>query len=334
MPASKLLIDGLGRRITYLRVSVTDRCDLRCTYCMPERTAFAPKGNLLDFEELDRLCALFVGRGVRKLRITGGEPLIRRGVIDFIGGLSRHLRSGALDELTLTTNGTQLAQNADALARAGVKRINVSLDTLDRDTFKRISRRDRLLQVLEGIAEARAAGLSVKINTVALRRDNAVELPEIIRWAHANSMDLTLIETMPVGEIEEDRTDQFMPLTQVRRELERVWTLEDEARTTGGPARYARVRETGGRIGFITPITNVFCATCNRVRLTCSGQLFLCLGRDDKIDFREALRSGCTDADLEAMLNDGISQKPAAHDFRITARGTPAVERHMSVTGG
>lgn len=334
MLASEPLIDGLGRRITYLRVSVTDRCDLRCTYCMPERSAFAPRRTLLDFDELDRLCALFVGRGMRKLRITGGEPLIRRGVIDFISGLSRHIRSGALDELTLTTNGTQLAQHADALAHAGVKRINVSLDTLDRDTFTRISRRDRLPQVLEGIAAAGDAGLSIKINTVALRRDNAEEIPEIIRWAHANGMDLTLIETMPLGEIEEDRTDQFLPLTHVRHELERIWTLDDEPHTTGGPARYARVRETGGRVGFITPITNVFCATCNRVRLTCTGQLFLCLGRDDKIDFREALRAACTEADLEAMLNAGIRAKPAAHDFRIAPRTTPAVERHMSVTGG
>jgi cyclic pyranopterin phosphate synthase len=334
MLASRPLIDGLGRRITYLRVSVTDRCDLRCTYCMPERAAFAPKGNLLDFDELDRLCTLFVARGVRKLRITGGEPLIRRGVIDFIRGLGRHLRSGALDELTLTTNGTQLAPNADALAHAGVKRINVSLDTLDRSTFTRICRRDRLPDVFDGISAARAAGLSVKINTVALRRDNAAEIPAIIRWAHANGMDLTLIETMPLGDIDEDRTDQFLPLTQVRRELERVWTLDDEARTTGGPARYARVRETGGSIGFITPITNVFCATCNRVRLTCTGQLFLCLGRDEKIDFREALRAGSAHADLEAMLDDCINRKPAAHDFRIVARGAPAVERHMSVTGG
>lgn len=334
MLASKPLIDGLGRRITYLRVSVTDRCDLRCTYCMPERLGFASKSTLLDFDELDRLCALFVARGVRKLRITGGEPLIRRGVVDFIEGLSRHLRSGALEELTLTTNGTQLAQHADALARAGVKRVNVSLDTLDRATFARISRRDRLLQVLEGIAAARSAGLSVKINTVALKRDNAAEIPDLIRWAHAGSMDLTLIETMPLGEIEEDRTDQFLPLTQVRTELERIWTLDDETRTTGGPARYARVRETGGRVGFITPITNVFCATCNRVRLTCTGQLFLCLGREANVDFREALRSGASGADLEAILDSCMAKKPAAHDFQIEARRAPAVERHMSVTGG
>jgi cyclic pyranopterin phosphate synthase len=334
MRASKPLIDGLGRRITYLRVSVTDRCDLRCAYCMPERVTFAPKSNLLDFEELDRLCALFVARGVRKLRITGGEPLVRRGVVDFVSGLSRHLHSGALAELTLTTNATRLAEHAGALARAGVRRINVSLDTLDRNTFARISRRDRLPQVLEGIAAARAAGLAVKINTVALTRDNAAEIPEIIRWAHGNGMDLTLIETMPLGEIEEDRTDQFLPLTQVRRGLDRVWTLEEEAHTTGGPARYVRVRETGGRLGFITPITNVFCATCNRVRLTCTGQLFLCLGRDAGIDFREPLRSGCTDPELEALLDDCIDRKPEAHDFQIAPRSAPAVARHMSVTGG
>jgi cyclic pyranopterin phosphate synthase len=334
MQAYKPLIDGLGRRISYLRVSVTDRCDLRCTYCMNERMAFTPKADLLGFDELDRLCAVFVSRGVRKLRITGGEPLIRRGIVEFISGLSRHLRGGALDEVTLTTNGTQLAGNAEALARAGVRRINVSLDTLDRDTFARISRRDRLPQVLDGIAAARAAGLSVKINTVALRRDNAADIPDLIRWAHAQAMDLTLIETMPLGEIEEDRTDQFLPLTQVRRELERLWTLEEDARTTGGPARYVRVRETGGRIGFITPITNVFCATCNRVRLTCTGQLFLCLGRDAHIDLREALRAGASEADIEATLDAGMTNKPAAHDFQIVPRAAPAVERHMSVTGG
>jgi cyclic pyranopterin phosphate synthase len=334
MQASKPLIDGLDRRITYLRVSVTDRCDLRCTYCMNERTAFTPKADLLGFDELDRLCALFVARGVRKLRITGGEPLIRRGVLDFLRDLSRHLRTGALDELTLTTNATQLAEHAEALARCGVKRINVSLDTLDRDRFARISRRDRLPQVLDGIASAQAAGLAVKINTVALKRDNADEIPDLIRWAHARGMDLTLIETMPLGEIEEDRTDQFLSLGHVRRDLQRIWTLDDEPRTTGGPARYARIRETRGRIGFITPISNVFCATCNRVRLTCTGQLYLCLGRDAKIDLRALLRAGANDADIDAALDAGIAHKPAAHDFQIFPRARPAVERHMSVTGG
>ena len=333
MVASEPLIDGFGRRITYLRVSVTDRCDLRCTYCMSERMRFAPRDALLTLEELDRLCSLFVERGVRKLRITGGEPLVRHDTIDLIRSLSRHRGGGGLDEITLTTNGTQLAKYAQDLAAAGVRRINVSLDTLDRETFARITRRDRLPQVLEGMIAARAAGLHVKINTVALRGDNAGDIPDIIRWAHGLGMDMTLIETMPLGDIDQDRTDQYISLGDVRAKLERIWTLRDEPATTGGPARTVRVEETGGRLGFITPISNVFCATCNRVRLTCTGQLFLCLGRDESVDFASLLRSGADDRTLSAAIDTAIARKPAAHDFRIEPRFR-AVERHMSVTGG
>ena len=333
MQAFDPLIDGFGRRITYLRVSVTDRCDLRCTYCMSERMAFAPRADLLTLEELDRLCSLFIGRGVRKLRLTGGEPLMRKGLTDLIASLSRHLRSGALDEITLTTNGTQIAQHAQKLADAGVNRINVSLDSLDRETFARIARRDRLGQVLDGIAAARKVGLKVKINTVALKRDNAHDIPNMIRWAHAQGMDMTLIETMPLGEIEEDRTDQYAPLSEIRRDLEARWTLTDEPFSTGGPSRYVRVRETGGRLGFITPITNAFCASCNRVRLTCTGRLYLCLGRDASIDLASLLRRGASDEEFDAAIDGAVARKPAAHDFRIE-RGHRALDRHMSVTGG
>ena len=333
MQAFDPLIDGFGRRITYLRVSVTDRCDLRCTYCMSERMTFAPHADLLTLDELDRMCSLFIRRGVRKLRLTGGEPLMRKGLADLIANLSRHLRSSALDEITLTTNGTQIARHAKALADAGVKRINVSLDSLDRETFARIARRDRLGQVLHGIAAAREVGLKVKINTVALKRDNAHDIANMILWAHAQGMDMTLIETMPLGEIEEDRTDQYLPLSEIRRDLEARWTLIDEPFSTGGPSRYVRVRETGGRLGFITPITNTFCAACNRVRLTCAGRLYLCLGHDTSIDLASLLRGGASDEELNAAIDGAVERKPAAHDFRIE-RGHRALDRHMSVTGG
>ncbi|MGE0827994.1 MAG: GTP 3',8-cyclase MoaA [Hyphomonadaceae bacterium] len=329
------LMDGFGRTISYVRISVTDRCDLRCAYCMRERTTFSPKAELLTFEELDRLCALFVQRGVRRLRITGGEPLVRRGILDFMAGLSRHLRTGALDELTLTTNGVQLAGAATALANMGVKRVNVSLDTLDRAVFARITRRDRLADVLEGIAAARAAGLKVKINTVALKQDNAREIPDLIRWAHAGGMDIALIETMPMGDIEEDRTAQFLSLADVRRDLESYWSLTDTDDAPGaGPARYAHVRETGGKVGFITPMSHNFCATCNRVRLTCFGRLYMCLGQDDSVDFRTPLREGADDSALAHVLERALSLKPKAHDFVIAPRAAPAVARTMSVTGG
>ncbi len=328
------LRDSFGRAITYLRVSVTDRCDLRCVYCMPERMQFLPKAEVLTLEELDRLCAAFIARGVRKLRLTGGEPLVRRGVMDFVCGLGRHLRAGALDELTLTTNGVALAQHAEALYAAGMRRVNVSVDSLDRATFARIARRDKLEAVLEGIDAARAAGLAVKINTVALKHDNARELPSIIQWAHERGMDITLIEAMPMGEIDAARASQFLSLRDVRAELESYWTLRDTPERTGGPARYARIVETGGRIGFITPLSHNFCEACNRVRLTCTGVLYTCLGREESTDFRPLLRNACSEADLHAAIDGAIAAKPKGHDFAVERLHTPASPRRMSVTGG
>ncbi|HEX3809291.1 MAG TPA: GTP 3',8-cyclase MoaA [Rhizomicrobium sp.] len=334
-PQSGGLVDPFGRKIDYLRVSVTDRCNLRCVYCMSEHMRFLPKIDLLTFDELDRLCAVFVRRGVRHIRLTGGEPLVRRGIMDFVHSLARHLRSGALDELTLTTNGVLLAQYAPGLVAAGVKRVNVSLDSLDRAVFARVARADKLDQVLAGIAAAKDAGLQVKINTVALKRDNASALADMIRWAHAGGMDMTLIETMPLGEIDEDRTDQFLSLTEVRRALSAVWTLEDIATRTGGPARYVRIAETGGRLGFITPLTHNFCDTCHRVRLTCTGMLYACLGHAAAADLRVPLRASRGDEDLNGAIDAALLRKPKAHDFQLPARGArPALARHMSVTGG
>ena len=327
------LIDGFGRAVTYLRVSVTDRCDLRCVYCMAEHMTFLPKAQVLTLEELDRLASTFIGLGVRKLRLTGGEPLVRKGFMDLVGGLSRHLRSGALEELTLTTNGTQLAKYADDLARAGVRRINVSLDTLKPDLFKRLTRGGDVDQVIGGIDAALAAGIAVKINAVALKHDNAEELPALIAWAHQRGCDMTLIETMPLGEIDEDRTDQYLSLKDVRRDLSSFWTLEDLTYATGGPARYTRIAETGGRLGFITPLSHNFCEACNRVRLTCTGTLHTCLGRDDASDLRAVIRTGATDAQLEQAIFTAIGSKPQGHDFQI-AGARPAVARHMSTTGG
>lgn len=327
------MVDPFGRSIDYVRVSVTDRCDLRCTYCMAERQTFLPRAELLSIEELDRLCSVFVGLGTRRLRLTGGEPLIRKGFTDLVGGLSRHLRSGALDELTLTTNGTHLAEHAGALARHGVRRINVSLDTLDPDTYRQITRGGGLAQALDGIAAARAAGIEVKINTVALKADNAVVLPDMIAWAHGQGQAITLIETMPLGQIEVDRTDQFVSLTDVRRDLEARWTLTPLAHRTGGPARYVRVEETGGTLGFITPMTHTFCETCNRVRVTCTGRLYMCLGQDDHADLRPILRTGDDEAVADA-IRSAVARKPRSHDFRIGAGFGPAVARPMSMTGG
>jgi len=327
------LIDGFGRVVSYLRVSVTDRCDLRCVYCMAEHMTFLPKAQVLTLEELDRVASTFIGLGVRKLRLTGGEPLVRKGFMDLVAGLSRHLRSGALDELTLTTNGTQLAKYAQDLARHGVRRINVSLDTLKPDLFKRLTRGGDVAQVIGGIDAALAAGMAVKINAVALRHDNAEELPALIAWAHQRGCDMTLIETMPLGEIDEDRTDQYLSLKDVRRDLSSFWTLEDLAYATGGPARYTRVAETGGRLGFITPLSHNFCEACNRVRLTCTGTLHTCLGRDDASDLRAVIRAGATDAELERAIFAAIGSKPQGHDFQI-AGARPAVARHMSTTGG
>jgi cyclic pyranopterin phosphate synthase len=328
------LVDGFGRTVTYLRVSVTDRCDLRCVYCMAEHMTFLPKAEVLSLEELDRVASAFVALGVKKLRLTGGEPLVRKGVMGLFESLSRHLTSGALAELTLTTNGTQLAQFAEPLARLGVRRINVSLDTLRPDLFRRLTRGGDLSKVLSGIDAAQAAGLKVKVNAVALKNDNARELPELIRWAHGRGLDVTLIETMPMGEVDVDRTDEFVSLAEVRRELESFWTLSDLAVSTGGPARYVAVAETGGRLGFITPLSHNFCESCNRVRLTCTGTLHTCLGQEDACDLRAVLRAGASDADLVAAIRAAVDVKPKGHDFRIARAAAPAVHRHMSTTGG
>jgi GTP 3',8-cyclase len=334
-PGKNSLTDPFGRKVEYVRVSVTDRCNLRCTYCMSEDMQFLPKADVLTLEELGRLCSVFVRRGVRRLRLTGGEPLMRRGIMNLVKGLSLHLQSGALEELTLTTNAVRLREFARPLAQAGVRRINVSVDSLDRATFARIVRADYLPQVLDGIAAAQDAGLKVKINTVALKRDNATELPRIIQWAHEAGMDITLIETMPLGVVDEDRADQFLSLKAVRRELESFWTLNESLERSGGPARYVRVSETGGKLGFITPLTHNFCDSCNRVRLTCTGTLFMCLGQDASVDLCAPLRASADDALLNAAIDEAVAAKPKSHDFMLPVRGDkPAVVRHMSVTGG
>jgi len=329
------MIDPFGRHVSYLRVSVTDRCDFRCVYCMSEHMTFLPKKDLLSLEELDRLCTAFVAKGVRKLRITGGEPLVRKNIMWLFHSLSRHLGTGALDELTLTTNGSQLPKFAQELADCGVKRINVSLDTLDPDRFKAITRWGDFGQVIAGLEAAEKAGLKVKINAVALKGVNEGEIADMVRFAHGRGADLTLIETMPLGDIEEDRTDQYLPLSIVRARLMDEFTLEDIAYRTGGPARYVRVKETGGRLGFITPMTHNFCESCNRVRLTCTGTLYMCLGQDDAADLRGVLRASSDDALLSRAIDEAISRKPKGHDFIIDRRSKkPAVARHMSVTGG
>jgi GTP 3',8-cyclase len=329
------LIDPFGRHVSYLRVSVTDRCDFRCTYCMSEHMTFLPKRDLLTLEELDRLCSAFVAKGVRKLRLTGGEPLVRKNVLWLFRALSRHLGSGALDELTLTTNGSQLGKFAVELKDAGVRRINVSLDTLKPDRFKAITRWGDLGQVMAGIDAAEKAGLSIKLNAVALKGVNEDEIDDLIRFTHGRGFDLTLIETMPMGDIDGDRTDQYLPLSIVRARLMDRWTLEDIPLRTGGPARYVRIKETGGRLGFITPMTHNFCESCNRVRLTCTGTLYMCLGQDDAADLRAPLRASADDTLLRAAIEEAISRKPKGHDFVIDRRTRqPAVARHMSVTGG
>ncbi len=330
------MIDPFGRHVSYLRVSVTDRCDFRCLYCMAEHMTFLPKAELLSLEELDRLCTAFIGKGVRKLRITGGEPLVRKNIMWLFQALSRHLKSSALEELTLTTNGSQLARYADELAGLGIRRINVSLDTLRPDRFKAITRWGNFDQVEAGIAAAARAGLRIKLNAVALKGVNEDEYDEMIRWAHGRGFDLTLIETMPLGEIDGDRTDQYLPLSIVRARLMDRWTLEDIPYRTGGPARYVTVKETGGRIGFITPMTHNFCESCNRVRLTCTGTLYMCLGQEDAADLRAPLRAHPDDdRPLLAAIDEAIGRKPKGHDFIIDRRSSkPAVARHMSVTGG
>ncbi len=328
------MIDPFGRHISYLRVSVTDRCDFRCVYCMAEDMTFLPKKDVLSLEELDRLCSAFVAKGVRKLRLTGGEPLVRRDIMWLFRQLGRHLQSGDLDELTLTTNGSQLSRFAEELYDCGVRRVNVSLDTLDPDKFLAITRWGKLDKVMAGIRAAQSAGLAVKINAVALKDVNEHEIDHMIRWCGDEGLDLTLIETMPLGDIDGDRTDQYLPLSLVRSRLMEHWMLEDIDYQTGGPARYVRVRETGRRLGFITPMTHNFCESCNRVRLTCTGTLYMCLGQDDAADLREPLRTG-DDAVLADAIDEAISRKPKGHDFIIDRRrNQPAVSRHMSVTGG
>jgi cyclic pyranopterin phosphate synthase len=329
------LIDPFARAITYLRVSVTDRCDFRCVYCMSENMSFLPKADLLSLEELDRLCSAFVAKGVRKLRLTGGEPLVRRGIMTLFSSLSRHLKTGVLDELTLTTNGSQLGKYATELKSLGVERINVSLDTLDPDKFRAITRWGDLKQVLAGIDAAQAVGLKVKINAVALKGVNEDELPDLVAWAHGRGMDITIIEVMPLGDIGEDRLGQYLPLSIVRSRLAARFSMEDIDHQTGGPARYVRVQETGGRLGFITPMTHNFCESCNRVRITCTGTLYMCLGQEDAADLRSPLRSSESNEPLYTAIDEAITRKPKGHDFIIDRRHQrPALSRHMSVTGG
>jgi GTP 3',8-cyclase len=335
MNTSPALIDPFGRHVSYLRVSVTDRCDFRCVYCMAEDMTFLPRKDLLSLEELDRLCSAFIAQGVKKLRLTGGEPLVRKGIMTLVESLSRHLKTGALEELTLTTNGSQLAKYATDLAKHGVKRINVSVDTLNPTKFKEITRWGELAKVLDGIKAAQDAGLSIKINAVALKGVNEHEISDMIRWCHAQKLELTLIETMPLGDIDGDRTDQYLPLSIVRAQLAQQFTLLDDAHRTGGPARYMTVQETGGRLGFITPLTHNFCESCNRVRLTCTGTLYMCLGQEDAADLRAPLRASESDALLHKAIDEAISRKPKGHDFIIDrTHNKPAVSRHMSVTGG
>ena len=328
------LIDGFGRHITYLRLSLTDRCDLRCSYCMPERMQFLPRAEVLSLEEAHRVAIAFIDRGVTKIRLTGGEPLVRRDMIELVRALGRRIGNG-LEELTLTTNGTQLAEFAGDLAAAGVGRVNVSLDTLDSAAFERLARRDRLDAVLEGIAAAREAGLKVKLNTVALKGVNEHEIPDMIEWAHGQGHDVTLIEVMPLGEVDGERIDHYLPLDAVRRDLERRWTLTPSGHRTGGPSRYVNIAETGGRLGFITPLTGNFCEGCNRVRVTATGQLYACLGGREQVDLRAAVRSQDPDRALADALDEAMAIKPERHHFAIRQAGeAPALPRHMSVTGG
>ena len=328
------LTDGYGRRISYLRISVTDRCDLRCRYCMSEKMEFLPRKDILSFEEIDIIASAFIARGVRKIRLSGGEPLVRRGVVDLAHRLGRHLQSGALDELTMTSNATRLAQHAAALVDAGIRRVNVSLDTCDPDTFRHITRWGELEKTLDGIAAAKAAGLQVKINMVALKGLNDDQIVPMMRWCADEGHDLTLIETMPLGQIDEDRHDRYLPLDGVQSDLEEQFQLVPLAERSGGPARYWKVEELGLKLGLITPLTNNFCDGCNRVRITVSGKIYMCLGHDDHLDLKSALREGGTEA-LDRVLDQAMILKPERHDFQISAgQNDPAVTRHMSVTGG
>ncbi len=334
-PDTPSMIDPFGRAVTYLRVSVTDRCDFRCVYCMSEHMTFLPKKDVLSLEELEAVCNAFIDKGVRKLRLTGGEPLVRKDIMVLINRLGAKISTGELDELTITTNGSQLTRFADDLYAAGVRRINVSVDTLNPEKFAEITRWGRLPQVLEGIEAAKAAGLKVKINAVALKDVNEAEIPSMIEWAHGNGHDLTLIETMPMGDIDGDRTDQYLPLSKVREDLEATWTLTDLPERTGGPARYVQIKETGGKLGFITPLSHNFCESCNRVRITCTGTLYMCLGQDDAADLRAPLRDSGGEAALSDAIDEAIGRKPKGHDFIIDRdHKGPAVGRHMSLTGG
>jgi cyclic pyranopterin phosphate synthase len=331
----RTLIDPFHRAITYLRVSVTDRCDFRCVYCMAEHMTFLPKREILSLEELDRLCSAFVAKGVTKLRLTGGEPLVRRNIMTLVSSLSRHLTSGALKELTLTTNGSQLQKYASELKANGINRINVSLDTLDADKFSAITRWGDLNKVIAGIDAAQAAGLQIKINTVALKGVNEEEIASLLEWAHARGMDLTVIEVMPLGDVDESRIDQYLPVSVVRARLAERYTLEETDYLTGGPARYVRVKETGGRLGFITPLTHNFCESCNRIRITCTGTLYMCLGQNDDADLRSPLRASESDDLLYAAIDEAITRKPKGHDFVIDRHHQrPALPRHMNMTGG
>ncbi len=329
------MIDPYGREVSYLRVSVTDRCDFRCVYCMSKNMTFLPKADVLSLEELDRMCSAFVHNGVKKLRLTGGEPLVRRNIMSLFKDLSRHLVSGELKELTLTTNGSQLDKYASELVDCGIKRINVSLDSLDADKFKQLTRWGEIAKVFAGIQAANAAGLAIKINTVALKNFNEGEIEDLIRWCGEEGHDMTLIETMPLGDIGGDRVEQYLPLADVRRGLEDTFTLTDIDHKSGGPARYVRVKETGRMLGFITPLTHNFCEGCNRVRLTCTGTLYMCLGQNDAADLRGPLRASEGDDLLNAAIAEAIGRKPKGHDFVIDRdNGGPALSRHMSVTGG
>ena len=330
-----MMIDPFDRVVNYIRISVTDRCDFRCVYCMAENMTFLPKKDLLTLEELDRLASTFIELGVKKIRLTGGEPLVRRNIMTLFHSLGRHLDTGALEELTVTTNGSQLERFADELVEAGVRRINVSVDTLDKEKFENITRWGKYDKVMAGIRAAKAAGLRIKINAVALKGVNDSEFDHMIGWCGEQGYDLTLIETMPLGEIDEDRTDQYLPLSKVRADLERRWTLTDLPDRTGGPARYVKIEETGGRLGFITPLTHNFCESCNRVRITCTGRMYMCLGQEDEADLCTPLRASEGNELLKEAILEGIGRKPKGHDFVIDRRDAgPAVARHMSVTGG
>ena len=329
-----MLLDPFKRPVSYLRVSVTDRCDFRCEYCMAENMTFLPKKDLLSLQEIERICISFINLGTTKIRITGGEPLVRKNVMSLFENLGSFLKKGSLKELTLTTNGSQLEKYAQDLYNSGVKRINVSIDTLKPELFSKLTRRGNLEQVLKGIYKAKETGLKIKINTVALKETNEFEIVDILKWAHSNNFDMTIIETMPLGEIDYDRTDQFLPLSKVKENLEKNFTLIKSNHYTGGPSRYFDVKETKNRVGFITPLTHNFCELCNRVRLTCTGKLYMCLGQDDSADFVKAARSDNWEVDLKNAIIEAISRKPKGHDFVIRRKQSPSVKRHMSVTGG